>query len=373
MIKLVILYKKTYIIECVYLLNMQRKIIHCDADCFFAAIEMRDDPQLRGVPMAVGGSSERRGVISTCNYEARKYGVHSAMSSALAMRLCPGLIIVPGNMEKYREASSVMRNIFYDYTELVEPLSLDEAFLDVSECEALSGSATLIAEEIRQRIHNELGITVSAGVAPNKFIAKIASDWNKPNGLYVVTPSKVDDFVKRLPVKKIHGVGRVTANKLKSLGIETCEHIRTKSLVELTKQFGSYGVKLAQLAKGEDNRPVTPHHERKSLSVEHTFSEDLSSEDSCMAQLPELLVQLKSRMLRLDARYRIAKAYVKVKFNDFSTTTLERIGTSARISDYKNLMQEALKRKSQPVRLLGIGVRFFQNNDDAIQLELFEG
>ena len=370
-------HSKVNLLYCIYIQFfwlglMQRKIIHCDADCFFAAIEMRDDPRLRDLPMAVGGSASRRGVISTCNYVARKYGVHSAMSSAHAMRLCPNLVIIPGNMEKYCEASKVMRSIFYEFTELVEPLSLDEAYLDVSQSSACAGSATLIAEKIRQRIFDELKITVSAGVAPNKFIAKIASDWNKPNGLCVVTPEKVEEFVKPLPVRKIHGVGRVTANKLKGLGIETCEDIRSKSLVELSKHFGAYGLTLSRLALGEDTRLVTPDCERKSLSVEHTYSEDLSSEDSCMAQLPNLLVQLRKRVENLDQSYAIAKAFVKVKFNDFSSTTLERVGTSARISDYRLMMQEALKRKAQPVRLLGIGVRFSQSRANAQQqLALF--
>lgn len=351
-----------------------RKIIHCDADCFFAAIEMRDDPSLRGRPMAVGGSADRRGVISTCNYEAREFGVHSAMASATALRLCPDLIIVPGNMDKYRQASMAIREIFFDYTELVEPLSLDEAYLDVSDTELCQGSATLIAEEIRQRVFDKLAITVSAGVAPNKFLAKIASDWNKPNGLCVITPSRVEDFVLQLPVNKIHGVGKVTTEKLRRMGIETCADLRRFSVFELCDRFGSFGQRLYDLCRGKDERPVKPSRRRKSLSVEHTYASDLPGVDECLEKLPELFIKLKSRLNRLDSDYRVVKAFVKVKFDDFTTTTLERMGTGAKVADYRELMEQAILRGSRPVRLLGIGVRFVDLRGDgqATQLELFE-
>ncbi|PCK07460.1 MAG: DNA polymerase IV [Alteromonadaceae bacterium] len=352
---------------------MNRKIIHCDADCFFAAIEMRDDPSLRHLPMAVGGHSDRRGVISTCNYAAREYGVHSAMASAHALRLCPDLVIVPGNMDKYRDAAQVMRDIFHDYTDLVEPLSLDEAFLDVSACEQHHGSATLIAQEIRQRIFDSIQITVSAGVANCKFLAKIASDWRKPDGLFVVHPNEAAEFVKTLPVKKLNGVGKVTANKLHTLNIHTCGDILQWTLLELNQHFGSFGKRLYELARGIDTRPVKPNRIRKSLSVEHTYPNDLPNLLSCKNQLPDLLVELRRRVSKLDDKYRVSKAFVKVKFNDFSSTTLERVGTAARISDYQQMLEQALERSQLPVRLLGIGVRFFNiDADDApTQLELF--
>lgn len=351
-----------------------RKIIHIDADCFYAAIEMRDDPSLRNRPIAVGGSSDRRGVISTCNYEAREFGVRSAMASATAMRLCPDLIIVPGRMEKYRDASMVMREIFFDYTELVEPLSLDEAYLDVSESDRCRGSATLIAEEIRQRVFEKLKITVSAGVAPNKFLAKIASDWRKPNGIYVVTPSGVEGFVKDLPVRKIHGVGKVTSEKLSQMGIKTCGDLRRYSVFELAERFGSFGPRLHELARGEDQREVKPSRRRKSLSVEHTYPADLTDVSQCLDKLPELFVQLKGRLNRLDSDYRVTKAFVKVKFDDFSTTTLERLGTGARIGDYRELMEEAVQRGTGSVRLLGMGVRFvdLREQREGAQLDLFQ-
>ncbi len=353
---------------------MSRKIIHCDADCFFAAIEMRDDPSLRGRPVAVGGQSDRRGVISTCNYEAREFGVHSAMASATAMRLCPDLIIVPGNMEKYRQASELMREIFYDYTDLVEPLSLDEAFLDVSETHRCQGSATLMAEEIRARIFEKIHIRVSAGVAPNKFIAKIASDWNKPNGLCVVTPDQVDEFLKPLPVKKLHGVGKVTGEKLRQMGIATCGELRAYSIFDLSERFGSFGQRLHDLCRGLDERAVKPSRRRKSLSVEHTYNEDLPNLEHCLAKLPELFLQLKGRLKRIDEGYLITKAFVKVKYNDFTSTTLERAGTGARISDYREILSDAVPRKALPVRLLGIGVRLLdlEEGSDARQLDLFK-
>ncbi|MGB9110880.1 MAG: DNA polymerase IV, partial [Telluria sp.] len=199
-----------------------RKIIHCDCDCFYASVEMRDDPSLRGRPLAVGGRPDQRGVVATCNYEARRFGIHSAMATAQAMKLCPELLLIPPNMEKYRIASTQIMEIYRDYTELVEPLSLDEAYLDVTASPHCKGSATLIAQEIRRRIFETVGITASAGVAPSKFVAKIASDWNKPDGLFLVRPEEVDDFVAALPVKKLHGVGKVTAAKMNGLGVQTC-------------------------------------------------------------------------------------------------------------------------------------------------------
>ncbi|MEJ2419187.1 MAG: DNA polymerase IV [Exilibacterium sp.] len=353
---------------------MMRKIIHCDADCFFAAIEMRDDPSLRGRPLAVGGDPLGRGVISTCNYEARHYGVRSAMASAHAKKLCPDLLIVPHSMEKYRQTSLQIREIFFDYTDLVEPLSLDEAYLDVTQSTRCKGSATLMAEEIRQRVSQKLNITLSAGVAPNKFLAKVASDWEKPDGLTVVAPDDVDRFVIQLPVRRIFGVGKVTAEKLKRLGVETCGDLRRYSVFELIENFGSFGARLYELCRGQDNREVKPSRRRKSLSVEHTYKNDLPDLDHCLAQLPALFVELKGRLGRVDKDYRVVKAFVKVKISDFTTTTMERVGTTARIGDYRELCEEAFARGNRPVRLLGLGVRFVDLRDEEIssQLDLFD-
>lgn len=348
------------------------KIIHCDADCFFAAIEMRDNPEFRNRPMAVGGRADSRGVISTCNYDARRYGVRSAMASAHAMRLCPSLLIVPQNMDKYREASQVMRDIFYDYTDLVEPLSLDEAYLDVSACDAHGGSATRIAEEIRQRIFDKIHITVSAGVSSSKFVAKIASDWHKPNGLCVVPPEEVNAFVLKLPVEKLHGVGRVTAEKLKQKGLNTCADIRCWSVHDLTQSFGSFGLRLHELSHGRDDRKVKPQRIRKSLSVEHTYDQDLSNYQTCEKKLPALTEELRGRLDKLNRTYSVSKAFVKVKFNDFTSTTVERIGTTAQITDYQSMLKEAVERGNRPVRLLGVGVRFYDECENKLrQLDLF--
>ncbi|WP_439134230.1 DNA polymerase IV [Pseudomaricurvus sp.] len=352
---------------------MTRKIIHVDADCFFAAIEMRDNPELRGRPMAVGGDPGKRGVISTCNYEARAFGVRSAMASALALRACPSLLIVPHSMEKYRQASQVMRGIFGDYTDLVEPLSLDEAFLDVTECTSHQGSATRIAEEIRSRIAEALKITVSAGVAPNKFLAKVASDWEKPDGLTVIAPEAVDDFVRDLPVERISGVGKVTAEKMHRLEIRTCGDLRRYSSFELSEAFGSFGPRLHSLSRGLDDRPVRTSRRRKSLSVERTFAQDLTSLAACQAEIPGLLVKLDERLKGLEDDYLVVKAFVKVKFDDFTSTTLERAGMQAQHNDYHLLMEEAFDRGERPVRLLGLGVRFvdLKTDDEVKQLDFF--
>lgn len=351
-----------------------RKIIHIDCDCFYAAVEMRDDPSLRELPIAIGGASDRRGVVATCNYVAREYGVRSAMPTAHARRLCPSLLTIPPNMEKYRQAAQRIRRIFLDYTELVEPLSLDEAFLDVSDCKRRQGSATLIAREIRDRIWREVGVTASAGVAPNKFLAKIASDWRKPNGQFVITPNQVQSFVRDLSVRKIFGVGKVTAAKLERMGVTSCADLQAFALVELVEKFGVFGQHLYRLSRGDDKRPVKPHRRRKSLSVEHTYATDLPDVASCIARLPELLAQLKGRLRRVDDSYLVTKQFVKIKFDDFSITTLER-GSAASLSleSYRALCEEAFPRGNRPVRLLGLGVRFIDLNTDrqGVQLDLF--
>lgn len=334
-----------------------RKIIHCDCDCFFAAIEIRDDPALAGLPVAVGGAEDRRGVIATCNYEARKYGVHSAMASATARRKCRDLIIIPGNMEKYRAASKQMHSIFQDYTGLIEPLSLDEAFLDVSATKKCRGSGTLIAREIRDRVRREIGITLSAGIAPNKFLAKIASDWNKPDGQFVITPEDVADFIIKLPVQKLYGVGKVTARKMDLHGIETCGDLQRYDKPALLELFGSFGETLYNLCRGIDNRAVQTERRRKSISVEHTFADDLPSLDSCLSTLPELMEKLEERILNSKKKVTIGKQFVKIKFNDFVSTTVEQNASTLDLNAFKELCRAGFERGNKPVRLLGLGVR----------------
>ncbi len=348
-----------------------RKIIHIDCDCFFAAIEMRDDPRLAGRPLAVGGQPDQRGVIPTCNYVARACGVRSAMASRQALALCPGLLIVRPRFEAYKAASKQILAILADYSELIEPVSLDEAYLDVSDCRQFGGSATLIARDIRRRVHEQLHIRVSAGVAPNKFLAKIASDWHKPDGLCVITPDQVQDFVAQLPVARLHGVGRVTAQRLKALGIDTCADLRQRERLALVREFGSFGERLWQLAHGIDERAVQVARRRQSLSVEHTFERDLPDLASCLAQLPALHAELSGRLARLDASYRIDKPLVKLKFHDFSQTTLEQAGSGHALENYQRLLAAAHARGGKAVRLVGIGVRLRDLHGQGEQLELF--
>jgi DNA polymerase-4 len=351
-----------------------RKIIHCDCDCFYAAVEMRDDPALRDKPIAVGGRPEQRGVVATCNYDARRYGVRSAMATAQALRRCPDLIVIPPAMEKYRVASRQILSIYRDYTDLVEPLSLDEAYLDVTHASAQHGSATAIAREIRERIFETVGITASAGIASNKFIAKIASDWNKPNGQFVVKPRQVDAFVAVLPVSKLFGVGKVTAARLNQLGAETCGDLRAWPLSELHRQFGKFGERLYDLCRGIDERPVDPSSERKSVSVEETYSIDLHDLDACRREMPDLIVKLQARVQRAQAGDSIHKLFVKIRFADFSRTTAECVTSSIDESMIDSLLETAFQRRQMPVRLLGVGIRLSEQRPEKAdeQLPLFD-
>lgn len=335
---------------------------------------MRDDPSLRDLPIAIGGKSDRRGVVATCNYKAREYGVRSAMPTGQALKLCPDLVVVPGTMSKYREAAQQIRQIFYRYTDKVEPLSLDEAYLDVTDCTECHGSATLIAEEIRKVIALEVGVTASAGIAPNKFLAKVASDLNKPDGQYVITPPEIDAFVERLKVKRIFGVGKVTNEKLRRLGIETCGDLQQRPLLELVDKFGVFGKRLHDLSFGRDNREVNANSRRKSLSVERTYSDDLADQAACLQKLPDLLLELRSRLRRVDSDYLVTKQLIKMKFSDFTSTTVERqVVKGLPIESFEDLCLQAWERGGRSVRLLGLGVRFIDTRDEgrAVQLDLF--
>jgi DNA polymerase-4 len=333
---------------------------------------VRDQPVLRGQPVAVGGAPDRRGVVATCNYEAREYGVRSAMASAYAKKICPNLVIVKPNFEKYRLVSKKIHEIFNEYTSIIEPLSLDEAYLDVSNSTACQGSATLMAKEIRAKVEKQLGITISAGIAPNKFIAKIASDWNKPNGQYVVLPNQVDEFVAKLQVSKLFGVGQVTTRKLNLMGIETCGDLRTLSVIELTKYFGTFGERLYHLCRGEDDRPVKTDRRRKSISVENTYEDDLITAQQCVDALSALYEDFCRRLERVDDDYQITKAFIKLKFSDFTLTTLERLCDKPDVSVYEELCVQAFERgQGKGVRLLGVGVRFRDLAHGATQLDFF--
>lgn len=355
-----------------------RKIIHIDADSFYASVEVRDNPGLVGRPIAVGGRAERRGVIATSNYEARKYGVRSAMASSRAMSLCPELVILPARFDLYREISGQFHEVFRHYTDLIEPLSLDEAFLDVTGSDCCRGSATLMAEDIRRRIQEETQLTVSAGVAPNKFLAKVASDWNKPDGVFTISPEDVAGFVRELPVNKINGVGKVMTGKLQKMGVVTCGDLQAVPLTDLVKRFGKYGKRLSEVAHGVDDRQVHSSRVRKSISVEHTFAEDIDDLDGVIAELDQLLSELARRFQKIDSSYYPLKRVVKIKYRDFTQTTLEEgLSTSGEdwcsAEQFRRLMAAAWPRGAKPVRLLGLGLRLqplLANERE--QLSLFE-
>lgn len=354
-------------------MTQQRKIIHVDMDCFYAAVETRDDPSLRGIPIAVGGSSDRRGVISTCNYEARAFGVHSAMATAHAIRLCPQLKVLPGRMSHYQAISKQIREIFRRYTEIIEPLSLDEAFLDVTDCDLFQGSATRIGDDIRRAIKQELGLTASAGVAPNKFLAKVASDENKPDGQCVVAPSEVGAFVLSLPLRKIPGVGKVTQAKLAKAGLETCQDVRALGETEVLRQLGSLGELLWKRAHGIDNRELSTSWVRKSQSVERTFAEDIPEVEAALGLIDKLYDELRTRLEKSSNRS-IKNQQVKLKFSDFKSTTIERRSRQLNKQLFVDLLPLAWERgNGLGIRLLGLGVTF-QDEDrvSETQLELFD-
>ncbi|MBZ6067701.1 DNA polymerase IV [Aeromonas schubertii] len=337
---------------------MGRKIIHIDMDCFYAAVEMRDDPALREVPMAIGGSVEHRGVISTCNYVARRFGVRSAMPTAVARRLCPPLVLLPGRLAYYKEVSGQLHDIFRRYTSLIEPLSLDEAYLDVTECPLLGGSATRIAAEIRERIREELALTASAGVAPNKFLAKIGSERNKPDGQFVIAPHQVDEFVCQLPLSQIPGVGRKSAERMAALGFITCEDLRALDLERARRLWGKPGEVLLERAWGRDERPVAVSRERKSVGVETTLDEDLPPHEplvlTCLEALwPELL----RRLERHQGRRPVRGVGIKLKFADFQQTTVYRSCERPDAALLPTLLREGLLRaRGRGIRLVGVVV-----------------
>ncbi|CNE63178.1 DNA polymerase IV [Yersinia nurmii] len=335
-----------------------RKIIHVDMDCFFAAVEMRDDPSLRDIPLAIGGSADRRGVISTANYPARRYGVHSAMSTAMALKLCPHLKVIPGRMAAYKEASLHLREIFARYTSLIEPLSLDEAYLDVSECQVFSGSATLIAQQIRQSIHEELGLTASAGIAPIKFLAKIASDLNKPNGQYVITPDQVQPFLQTLPLSKIPGVGKVTAKRLQELGLTHCVDVQNYPLADLLKTFGKFGRVLWERCHGIDERGISPDRLRKSVGVERTLAQDIHHWEECVEIIEKLFPELETRLAKVRPDLQIARQGVKLKFQDFQQTTQEHVWPELNKVDLLRIAKQVWdeRRADRGVRLVGLHV-----------------
>ncbi|MCK9588180.1 MAG: DNA polymerase IV [Terrimicrobiaceae bacterium] len=330
------------------------KIIHLDMDCFYAAVEMRERPELAGLPVAVGGGS-RRGVVTTCNYEARQFGVRSAMPGFLARERCPRLVFLPVRFDLYRAESAKIRHILHHYTPLVEPLSLDEAYLDVT------GSARYawdIAKEIRKTIFDKTRLTASAGIAPNKMLAKIASEWRKPNGQFAITPERIDAFMRDLPLRKIWGVGPKSAEKFAKDGIHTCGDLQRLGLNDLVRKMGKWGKELYHLCRGRDERLVEPDRVRKSLSTERTYLENLTARGECEQAMDELVAELLEEVRAKAADRRIHKAFVKIKFADFSHTTREGLHPNPTPGIYRTLLAEARNRSHQAIRLLGAGVRF---------------
>ena len=346
---------------------MNRKIIHIDCDCYYAALEMRDFPALRERAVAVGGTGPRS-VLSTCNYAARAFGVRSAMPVRKALALCPDLVIQPHRFDVYRQVSQQIRAIFLRYTDTIEPLSLDEAYLDVSDTNWFAGSATMLAEHIRQEVFQSVGITVSAGVAPNKFLAKICSDWNKPNGLFVVAPAQVTRFLAQLPVRKINGVGAKFNERLAQQGIQSCADVLAWPLPKLIQQFGKSGFWLHQRARGIDERLVGGRRQAKSVSTEHTFTADVSREQAIKNHLAKLYDALEQRLLKRP-HPSIKAIFIKVRFSDFTTTTMER-ACPLTLENIQRLFTAAAQRSPLGIRLLGLGVRF-KDSESAAQLDLW--
>jgi DNA polymerase-4 len=334
---------------------MAGKILHLDMDCFYAAIEVRDHPELAGKPVAVGGARDQRGVLTTCNYEARKFGLHSAMPTFKALQKCPQLIVMPTRFEVYRRESNVIRQILLKFSPWMEPLSLDEAFLDLSQH---PGDASAVAEIIRRLILQKTGLTASAGIAPNKMLAKIASDWNKPNGQFEIREDEIDAFMVELPVRRLWGIGPKSAERLAKLGVRTCGDLQRYSRFQLFEEFGKFGPELYDLCRGIDSRPVEPDRIRKSLSSERTFSSDLTSLAQCEVKLPELFEDVMTDLERSDYADRVRTVFVKIRFADFSRTTVERAELPLTLESFLTLLREGLRRKEAHVRLLGLGVRF---------------
>lgn len=339
-----------------------RKIIHIDMDAFYASVEQMDNPELRGKPVAVGGS-ENRGVVSAASYEARKFGVRSAISGVLAKKYCPQIIFVRPRFDRYKEISSKIHKIFNEYTDLVEPLSLDEAYLDVTQNKKGNPSASLLAEEIRLRIFNEVGLTASAGISINKFVAKIASDYNKPNGQKTVNPDEVEAFLEELPIRKFYGVGKVTTEKMYQLGIFTGTDLKSKSLEFLEKHFGKSGTFYYYVVRGIHNSEVKSSRITKSVAAEHTFDVNLSSEIFMIEQLERIAVSLEKRL----ERHKLSGKTItlKIKYSDFSQQT--RSKTLPYFISDKSLIMENIKellyqeKMKDSVRLLGISLSNLNN------------
>jgi DNA polymerase-4 len=359
-----------------------RKIIHIDMDAFYASVEQRDNAAYRGIPLVVGGSPQGRGgVVATASYEARKFGIRSAMSSKKALQLCPHATFVRPRFDAYKEASQKIREIFSRYTDLIEPLSLDEAYLDVTEDKLNIGSAIIIAEQIKQAIKDELHLTASAGVSINKFVAKIASDINKPDGLKFIGPSAIEAFMEQLPVEKFHGVGKVTAEKMKGMGLFTGADLKKLTEDDLIKHFGKVGRFYYQIVRGIDDRPVQPHRETRSLAAEDTFPYDLTMLEEMEAELDKIALVVYNRLTKNNLKGRTIT--LKIKYSDFKQITRNRsfatpVADLETISDTAKQLLAGTDPEDKKIRLLGISLSNFgeleirsTNEKPTDQLKLF--
>lgn len=349
-----------------------KKIIHIDMDAFYASVEQRDFPELMGKPVAVGGSA-KRGVIAAASYEARRFGIHSAMPSAIAKQKCRHLIFVPPRFSVYKAVSLQIREIFYQYTDLIEPLSLDEAFLDVTENKKAMSSATMIANEIRQKVFEQTHLTCSAGISMNKFLAKTASDINKPNGYCLIHPTQAEDFVEKLPVKKFFGIGKATEERMKKMGIHTGKDLKAISLENLIKSFGKSGKYYYNICRAIDHRPVKPDRKAKSISVENTFTEDLEQPDAIHLSIHRLIADLDKRFQNRGIAYKTV--VLKVRFNDFETISRNKSMTEyatniTPISGIVSELFEQIERPLKPIRLLGVGVQNLLRPEEAESRQL---
>ena len=349
-----------------------RKIIHIDMDSFFASIEIRDNPNLKNKPVAVGGKANERGVLTTCNYIARKYGLHSAMSSKIAIQLCKNLIILPVDIAKYRKISKEIFKIFRCYSKKIEPVSIDEAFLDVSESRYCQGDPEEMARQIRSCIKNDFGITASAGISSNKLIAKICSDWKKPDSQFSICDDEIQNFIKTVSLKSIPGIGRVNFKKCKNLNMKSCNDLQKMSKDELIKIFGSYGYTLFNLVRGIDNRELETNRTRKSISVEDTFLHDLNDTNSCKQQLSILYIKLIERCKSSNVSINeVKEIFLKIKFNDFEIITRQKKSCNIELSEFNNLFDSNLVKIIKPIRLLGIGFKLNDKKAEPSQFDIF--
>ncbi|MBE6403589.1 MAG: DNA polymerase IV [Lentisphaerae bacterium] len=354
---------------------LNRKIIHIDMDAFFASVEQLDHPEYRGKPLIVGGTPEQRGVVSTASYEARKFGIHSAMPAKTARRLCPNGIFVEGNMRRYREVSHTIRGIFREVTDVIEPLSIDEAFLDVTINKLNEPSATRLAMFLQQKILQTTGLTASAGVSFNKFLAKIASDWRKPAGLTVITPARAEEFIFQLKIEKFYGVGEATARQFHKLNVKTGKDLYALPLETLVRCFGKMGIFYYNIVRGIDLRPVEPRESRKSLGREITLAQDLAD----IVALRKLLHQLAVKVSALLAKEKLSGRTItlKVRYEDFSTisrsmTVPESIAQASMLEKVGLMLLERTEAGKRKVRLMGLSVSGFPDGSapEYIQLEL---